>query len=185
MVASQSGLCARCHKDTKKFCARCKWTSDNFPGVEVTKTYYCHTACQKEDWINHRTVCKAIQERKSLYRIGLIVQNVFYKFRERVFDQLIVKVEREKDVTYLYEGLYSSTLVPFPSELFPDEQERNAVLVHLSCGDSVAYMHEILKTMLEGNLMLVSRKLRFARKLLTVSHFTGYTDIRQVSAQTL
>ncbi len=176
-AASQSGLCARCHKDATKFCPRCKWTPDNFPGAEATKTYYCNSACQQEDWIDHKTVCKATQERKSLYRTGLIVQDVFYKFRERVFDKLIVKVERKEDVTYLYEGLYKSTLLPFPSELFPNEQERNAALVDLSCDDSVGYMREILETMLEGNQVLVSRKLRFAREFLSLFHFTGYTDI--------
>lgn len=51
---------------------------------------------------------------------------------------------------YLQEGYYTSLLVPFPANLFADEEERNAVLAWLACNESVDLMHEVIKTMLKG-----------------------------------
>ena len=50
---------------------------------------------------------------------------------------------------YLYEGLYTGPITfPFPLDLLPDEEDRNAVLVQLACDESIARMHELMKSML-------------------------------------
>jgi hypothetical protein len=144
----QSGLCAHCHKHTTNVCTGCNWTPDTLE-EEASETYYCSSACQKGDWANHKAACKAIQECRSLYRAGFTIQTLFYKFRERLFDQHIVRVERKGDIMYLQEGYYTSLLLPFPTDLFADEEERNAVLAWLRCDETVGYMHEVIKTMLK------------------------------------
>ena len=75
---------------------------------------------------------------------------MFYKYREKVFDKPIVKVERKGDTMYLHEGDCKSLVIPFPSHLFQDEQERKAALVSLACDDSVGCTHGITKMMLKG-----------------------------------
>ncbi len=146
----QGGLCAHCNKHTTNVCTGGNWTPDSRE-VEAAKTYYCNGACQQEDWTTHKAACKAIQERIPLYRGGLTIQTLFYKFRERLFDQLIVKAERKGDVLYLHKESCNSILAPFASGLFADELERKAVLVHLACSDFTAYMYEVIKAMLKGN----------------------------------
>ena len=73
-------------------------------------------------------------------------------FREGFFDKSVVKVERKDDAMYLYEENNTDLILPFPSHLFPDKQERKAVLMYLTCEESVAYMHQSIKALLKGKL---------------------------------
>ena len=67
-------------------------------------------------------------------------------FREGLFDKSVVKVERKGEVMNLYEENDTDLILPFPSHLFPDEREKKAVLVYLTCEESVGYMHQLIKT---------------------------------------
>lgn len=76
----------------------------------------------------------------------------FYMFREKAYDQNITRVEKKGNCLILYDGYYddSKILIPFPHNLLPEEQEKQAALTFLTCGDAVAYMHEFFKIMLKG-----------------------------------
>ena len=76
---------------------------------------------------------------------------MFYGYREVAFERLINKVERKGRTLYLYEGDYTwRCLVPFPAAMFPNEEEKRAVLMYKTCNDAVAFMHTMMKVMLEG-----------------------------------
>ncbi len=142
--------CANCQKDATKNCSACREAPDA-NGGQVEATWYCGLDCQQAHWGNHKIVCKALQQRKILYRAGETAQLLFYTYREIVFDKLIVKVERKGNEISLYEGEYEDDcFIPFPAALFPDEREKQAVLTYLACGDALGYLHEVLKIMLKG-----------------------------------
>lgn len=144
--------CVKCEKGATKSCSACReGISDT--GGHVDTTWYCGTDCQKAHWSSHKVTCKAVQERKILYRAGDIAQLLFYMYREIVFDILITKVEKTDRKVLLYEGEYKENcFVPFPTALFPEEREKQAVLTYLACGDAIGYMHETLGNMLKSDL---------------------------------
>lgn len=90
---------------------------------QPVKTVYCNSACQKTDWALHKKRCKRLSARKQLYRAGDLVQRIFYVYWEQAYEKLIIKVEKDRDKLYLYEGQYGSkVLVPFPHHLFASEE---------------------------------------------------------------
>ncbi|KAL9003550.1 MAG: hypothetical protein Q9188_003591 [Gyalolechia gomerana] len=125
----------------------------------------------------------ALVSRKVLYRAAETAQELFYVYREVVFDKHIVKAERKGNEMILYEGRYEECFVPFPSSLFPDEKEKKAVLTYLACGDAYAYMDAVLKTMLEGissKLVEAPVKLRVTNPLkIRIFFVTGKEDIHE------
>ena len=79
----------------------------------------------------------------------------FYAYREKTFDILIERVEKNGTDLVIHEALYDKTIdlyFQFPHHLLPDERDKQAVLTFLTCGDAVGYMHEMLKVMLNGPL---------------------------------
>jgi hypothetical protein len=150
--------CARCGTASTRACTACK----NPPtcAIDIIKlgnTYYCSPKCQKADWKNHKPICTTIQTRKFLWRSGALLQEIFYVYREIVFDKLIVKIEKRKDgKIYLHEGRYQPLrshldfLESFPARLCESEEDKQTVLAHLACDEASAWMHELIGYFLEG-----------------------------------
>ena len=138
-----------------------------FEDEKVAKTFYCNSSCQKADWTNHKKLCKFLTTRKQLYRAGNIAQQIFYIYREHAFDEVIVKVEKEGNTLYLYEGLKhgEKVFVPFPHHLFSCKEDRNAALTNFACTDSLAFMHEIISKLLRGRQSQKRLKTRRLREL--------------------
>lgn len=93
--------------------------------------------------------------RKVLYRAGETAQMAFYIFREKTYDQNITRVEKKENSLFLYDGYYDddkmlTPFIPFPHNLITEEQDKQAALTFLTCGDAVAYMHDFFKIMLKG-----------------------------------
>lgn len=60
-------------------------------------------------------------------------------------------MEKKENEILLYEGSYDvDCFVPFPTALFPDECDKQAILTYMACGDAIGYMHEVLKSMIKG-----------------------------------
>ena len=64
---------------------------------QPAKVFYCDSACQKADWTRHKDVCLPIARRKRLYRIGDILQRLFYVYREFAFEKSYEKMEQDKN----------------------------------------------------------------------------------------
>ncbi len=79
-------------------------------------------------------------------------------YREELFDLFIESVERKDGDIVLVEGWYDSPdlFFPFPSSLFPDEDEKRAVLLHQCCDDAPAYMYKLILMMLQGKSNMCS-----------------------------
>ncbi|KAL8994046.1 MAG: hypothetical protein Q9169_005888 [Polycauliona sp. 2 TL-2023] len=160
--------CVQCGKAAFSACCVCL----NSPGGE--STWYCGLQCQKDNWPNHKTACKALAARKILYRAADTAQAMFYVYREIAFDKLIVKVKRTKGQLWLFEGQYQDEiLVPFPEALIKDENEKKAVLTYLACGDAYGYLDVLLKTMLAAT----ATRLRQNASLPSAGVSTNFAEI--------
>ncbi|KAL5331998.1 hypothetical protein ACEPPN_001541 [Leptodophora sp. 'Broadleaf-Isolate-01'] len=150
-----SPTCAHCGKGAERACTGCK----DAPAIDgdVKPIHYCTPACQKEDWQYHKKLCKRLQTRKLLYRAGSVLQEMFYMYREKLFDKYIERIEKRDGRLVLYEGQYKTLvtaqtdcLIPFPDNLCQTPEEKLSVLAHLSCDDASAWLHDILKYILVG-----------------------------------
>jgi hypothetical protein len=121
---------------------------------DAAKTYYCSTVCQHLGWSEHRARCQLLQNRKKLYRAGAILQAMFYKYREQVFDKVIARVEEKNGQLFLYQGdpatVRRGPLVAFPNQLFANEKDKKAALVLFCCTDALAFMHDFAAYLLSG-----------------------------------
>ncbi|CZT08056.1 uncharacterized protein RAG0_13280 [Rhynchosporium agropyri] len=145
-------MCARCGRNAELTCSGCK----NAPPVDgdVKIVYYCSPKCQKEDWQHDKGICKRLQTRKGLYRAGSVLQEIFYMYREKLYEKFYVKIEKSEGRLVLYEGQYSLStpfitaptdcLIPFPETLCQTAEDKKSILVHLSCDDASAWLHEVL-----------------------------------------
>ena len=59
-----SGTCASCQVSTKIRCSGCL-DAPLYDDCIAKPSFYCSTACQKADWGQHKSVCRALQARKS------------------------------------------------------------------------------------------------------------------------
>lgn len=130
----------------------------------LSRTAYCNKECQKVDWGTHKTACKDARTRKQLYRAGELVQTLFYDLREVAFDNVINGVEHKGDRLIVSAGYWdlppSKIFTRFPTHLFPDAGDKQAMLVWNACGDSVCCMHELVETCLTGKFALVKSTAR-------------------------
>ncbi|PVH78501.1 hypothetical protein DL98DRAFT_590244 [Cadophora sp. DSE1049] len=152
---SSSTTCAHCGKTAERACTGCK----DVPAIDgdIKTIYYCSSACQKEDWQYHKVLCKRLQTRKLFYLAGSVLQEMFYMYREKMFDKLIARIDKTQGRLIVYEGRYNplitaetDCLIQFPSKLCQTEKEKQSVLVHLACDDASAWLHDILKYTLAG-----------------------------------
>jgi hypothetical protein len=104
-----------------------------------------------------------LQTRRAFYRAGSTLQEIFYLFREILFDKLVVKIEEKDGKLYIHEGIYDllinehgilyqteiGVLYPFPSDLIVNPKYKHAVLSFLSCQDGWSYLSGILKKLFE------------------------------------
>jgi hypothetical protein len=101
--------------------------------------------------------------RKQLYRAGSVLQDIFYMYREKVFDYQVTKVEMKGNQIYLYlgyedgvaearrrPGVRKDVCLPFPSKDVPNLREKQAILVYSSSAQAVAWMFQVVEICLEG-----------------------------------
>jgi hypothetical protein len=146
-------VCSGCHDAPKvHVCRGCK------NGPDIKATFYCSAECQRRDWPRHRILCKLLQTRKALYRAASILQEIFYIHREKVFDTEVEKVEEKNGKLYVHEKKWKEKkiknphelIIPFPSSIFQNPEDKMAVLANMACTDAVAWMHELVNYFLSG-----------------------------------
>ncbi|KAE8443550.1 hypothetical protein EG329_001712 [Mollisiaceae sp. DMI_Dod_QoI] len=123
--------------------------------------------------------------RKLLYQAGDLLQEMFYVYRENVFDKLIVNIEHKDGKMYIYEGVYGrlqnnfDLLEPFPHHLVSNEEDKHAILAHLSCGEAVGWMNELIEHVLKdiaSELEEYSIIFKNSKRTLVAVAITGRED---------
>lgn len=172
-------VCVNCDKPATQSCSACRG-SPNSEGGLVGPTWYCSSECQKINRPAHKDICKRREVRKILYRAGSTVEAAFEKYREELFDKSIKAIERNGKNVMLVDGYYNTKdcIFPFSLALFPDEGEKRAVLMYLTCEDAYASMHNTIKMLLKGKHCIQDDE-AFARG----SRITSVSDLEQESAR--
>ena len=75
---------------------------------------------------------------------------VICMYRKELFGDFIERVERTKGGIVLVEKLSKTPDIfhPFPELLFKDEDEKNAVLLFMMCGETSSCLHKLILLML-------------------------------------
>ncbi|KAE9362605.1 hypothetical protein N431DRAFT_358321 [Stipitochalara longipes BDJ] len=144
--------CVVCESPATQRCTACK----DSPGSNsmIEGVYYCTSECQKADWKNHKPTCFRLRARKSIYSAGFILQELFYVYKEKIFNKLIAKIETRDGKLYIHQGQYPKSLTgydcvqPFPKDLFQNNYDKRAILVHWACSDAVDWMQEVVEYVL-------------------------------------
>jgi len=156
-------LCRHCQKLAAFACGDCKDVPPYEKNQGFEKTWYCSTECQKLDSARHEAYCKVLNMRKELFRVGSLVQELFYVYRKHLFDIKVEAIAKEGSTMRIHEGEYSQTILrlhgvesfqdllfPFPSASVTEIQDQQALLTHLMCDDSIGWMHGVLKYCVGG-----------------------------------
>ncbi|TAQ86697.1 hypothetical protein B7494_g4976 [Chlorociboria aeruginascens] len=136
-----SATCAHCRRPATLFCRHCRDIPASIPA-----TTYCSAACHAAD-------------RRTLYRAGDTLQQLFYMYREKMFDKWIVRIEERGGNLYIYEAEADTVksdldyFLPFPGRLCSDDRwVKQALLTYLAGADAVAWMHDCVEHVLGRNM---------------------------------
>jgi hypothetical protein len=122
------------------------------------KTYYCSKTCQAKDWdAGHKLGCKVAIDRRQLFRIGSLVQEVFYQSSKAVWFHGVSKVNKiehvEKDsdprlLVWPGERRDGVDFPAFPDDLFEEERDERAMLA--SATSAVTIMSSLVEDLVNG-----------------------------------
>lgn len=143
--------CTVCDVPAAKSCHACAEGIDA-AGDAAAKTFYCSVECQTSHWASHKPICKQLKIRKQLYRAGKTLQGLFYAYRERAFDAPLGSIERFGNKIEIHGAVGQPTTERWRNFL-GDLDTKKAVLSWLSSIDGVIYMRNIVKLMINGQLM--------------------------------
>lgn len=121
------------------------------------QTWYSSTQCCNADKSDHKTICDKFVERRNLYRIGDIVQEIFWVYRPLI-NRLPLSLVLELGPTLRMEFDYTKDpkdhhyLLPIPGDAFYrvfDAETRHSVLAWNSCTHAVTWMSATFEYLLE------------------------------------
>jgi hypothetical protein len=141
--------CFVCGTPTTKPCSGC---SDD-PRGETTPTHYCSRDCQTKDWPAHKETCQHTRARKQLYRGAALAQDLFFVFRETLWEHEVkwLKVDGQEMTLQTFDGDQKMwPLCPFPDGLVATVEVKRALLSMHNCGLAVGYMHDFFQQMFKG-----------------------------------
>ena len=159
--------CAKCKKPATKRCLRC------IEGVdidgELAPTYYCSKECQTADWTKHKVECRSANDRKQLFRAGVLLEEIYLTYLHVAFALRISDIVMEGESIHIYSPpedsfKYEGPFVPFPEHLVTDDVVKNAVLTFQTCNASLAFMHELIKRTFDGKFSLHHDMENFSNK---------------------
>lgn len=115
---------------------------------------YCSKACQDKDLFQHKKDCEGLL-RELVERAGKTLREMFYVFAEGTFDTSVVNVTKEPDGILVFERpndvrQTGQVLFEFPMVPSPDLRDRNAVFCVKRSEHAVAFLSDVLSSMLEG-----------------------------------
>lgn len=144
--------CAQCSKPATAACKGCKGMPDG-AGRGKVEVNYCGVTCQKEHWPIHKVDCKAAQVRRALYRVGDLAKAMYIMFHKVTWKMPMGNLFNSGRSWIVYPPpnyTGKSHMVPFPSEVFPEECDKEAILSWGNCNSALDHMHNLLKLLLKG-----------------------------------
>ncbi|KAE8406207.1 hypothetical protein BDV37DRAFT_243410 [Aspergillus pseudonomiae] len=173
--SSTTGNCAHCQSPATKRCSGCSGApeyDDEIPGP----TLYCSSACQTQDWVEHRAKCKQLQARKSLSRAANLLQAILYRIRLRAHGVtsatahvdgsrvILCPAKEEQEEVY-------RPLGPLCVDLEGGDQRAfDAIVMVSSCTEAVVYLFVFVRDILSGRITPLVL-LDYPRALLTAQAF--------------
>ncbi|KAK3681936.1 hypothetical protein LTR37_020732 [Vermiconidia calcicola] len=153
MASSTAGNCCVCGHQTSQWCSKCSEGVDK--DGNAAPTFYCGRECQAADYKDHsKGPCKAANARKQLYRGALLLQDLFYAYREIAFDLDMINVEVKNGRLHVreraFDAAHSGPLFRFPNHLVACPKDKAALLTFGACGDGPGQMYELIKKVFQG-----------------------------------
>lgn len=151
------GLCVQCNQPAHQQCSGCK----GLPAHDDKKydpPYYCGAECQKLHRPRHKTTCRAMQQRRAVYRIGSILQPLFYTWAEINWYYPISKVTRTGNCLHVDarpsapgHQNHVFTFGPFPATDIVPLRYKNAILSAFQCSAFLCFMWPVIEVLVKGS----------------------------------
>ena len=148
--------CAVCKEGAALLCPNCA-TGLNAHG-QARKVYYCGKVCQAKDWdAGHKLECKVAVDRRQLFRIGSLVQKVFYQSSKSIWFHGVDKVKKIEHpetedgprlLVWLSERSDGPDFPAFPDHLIKDKRNERAMLA--SAASAVIMMSSFMADLVKG-----------------------------------
>jgi hypothetical protein len=155
---SNGAKCAACDKTAplpSLICLDCIEGKDEL-NQDEPHTRYCSSQCRDAHHEDHQSHCRKANTRKQIYRAGEMLSTAFNSFRGFTWDLNVVRVEKKKDVVYMYTEEYDPNgplffESPFDMDLEFNNQE--AMLSYCACTDALRHFYNLSKNLLSGKLL--------------------------------
>ncbi|KAH8726094.1 hypothetical protein GQ44DRAFT_614593 [Phaeosphaeriaceae sp. PMI808] len=143
--------CASCGTDATMRCAGCMDAPEYKPGDSIGSVY-CSRDCQKGHWSDHKAHCRALGQRKKLFRTANILKAALLTYREVVYDVDLTRIEFQDGVLCLYQNQRSVTAQSkrglFPAHLTTNIAHKEAALANNQCTTAMALLGRLTRKLL-------------------------------------
>ena len=147
--------CAHCGREANLNCKACQGAPKSADLKAKMSVWYCGKNCQKNEWANHKPICKQAQARLEICRIGGLLQSLFYTFARVTNIWSLGRIDKSGGVWILRppsEYPWTSIIVPFPPPCVTSVEEENAILSYGSCSLALSCLHNVITRFLKGEL---------------------------------
>ena len=82
-----------------------------------------------------------------------MLQKAWLAYLEGAYDRNVIKVDKIGETLFVYHGnedVPHGTQFSFPNHLMDHQRDKQAVLCHFTCLESLAYMYNVIEDMLQG-----------------------------------
>jgi hypothetical protein len=160
MDPDRSTLCAHCRKPATMKCGGCIG-APQFRMDELFEAVYCDGMCQKAHWPDHKTHCKAMKQRKVLFRGARLLKVVILTYREVLYDIYITRVEFSEGYLQIHQKLRSirtrSRRGPFPSEMATGLENKEVILALNQCTTAMALLVRLTRKLFVSKFHSLSK----------------------------
>lgn len=151
------GNCSQCGEQTSKHCTGCKDAPPYGTEDDSSITFFCGQECQLAGWRNHQNLCKRRHLRKKLRLAAWMIDIAWHKYREKVYDFAIDRVENKDGMLLAYESDRKAWLEKegnyvwqFPQSLVANDEDKRALLDLKVDIDAFADMHELISPLMQS-----------------------------------